>query len=313
MGKTLSVSTGHSLGRWLRKAVIPAAALALVTCLTAAPALAAQTGTPGGQHSSAASAARQRAIVALLRKDRMGIPTATDPNWAGYVGTNTASAGDFEQVDADWNVPEIVGSACTDQTFPGVEQTAFWVGLDGDGDQTVEQTGTITGCDQGTPFYYAWYEMFPGPLVPLFSVNPGDHMVGAVNGPPGGPYTINIIDSTTGTSVHQLESCGGSSCASASAEVIAEAPGGCQPISGQQACRWSGPGSGWLYPMANFGWVNFHGVIVTSVDDPNPHSIGDSQFGPVQLTMVDGTPRTILEISSALSKDAFTATWEHAA
>lgn len=64
-------------------------------------------------------------------RDSLG---AEDHAWAGYV----ASGRSFSSVSASWVQPAIqIGSTKI------ASQTAFWVGLDGFGDSTVEQTGTL--------------------------------------------------------------------------------------------------------------------------------------------------------------------------
>ena len=252
--------------------------------------------------------------MSLLRKDRMGIPTSTSDIWAGYADAKSSTGG-FAEVESSWNVPEIVGDACTKPTFPGVEQSAFWIGLDGYGGPTVEQTGTISGCDQGSPFYYAWLEMYPSPMQPLFAVSPGDHMTAWIGGGgnSNGVYSMVIDDTTSGSKWSGQQDCpSGYTCPGATAEVIAESPGGCQ-LSTDQACRTTNEGS--AYPMANFGWVKFHniGVFPQHGTGTSWDSIGSSQFDPVELTMTDRTPRTIVQVTSPLSSNEFTATWEHAA
>ncbi len=56
----------------------------------------------------------------------------TSANWSGY----DATGGPFTSVTATWTQPRI--------RYAGVTSTdvAFWVGLDGDGSDTVEQIGT---------------------------------------------------------------------------------------------------------------------------------------------------------------------------
>src|SRR5581483_7426596 len=39
--------------------------------------------------------------------------------------------------------------------------SSFWIGLDGDTSNTVEQTGTEADCSSGRAVYSAWYEMYP--------------------------------------------------------------------------------------------------------------------------------------------------------
>src|ERR671932_523536 len=75
---------------------------------------------------------------------------STSSNWSGYSAIN----GRYTTVSASWKQPT---ASCTSQTT----YSSFWVGLDGDGSNTVEQTGTSADCSGGTARYYAWYEMYP--------------------------------------------------------------------------------------------------------------------------------------------------------
>src|ERR1700722_18929100 len=86
---------------------------------------------------------------------------AMSANWAGYAAAQ--SQGSFTSVSASWTQPTVT---CTDaESF-----SAFWVGLDGDGTATVEQTGTEADCADGTPSYQGWYELFPN--APVVFANP---------------------------------------------------------------------------------------------------------------------------------------------
>ena len=64
---------------------------------------------------------------------------------------------------ASWSQPAVTCTA-TD-TF-----SSFWVGLDGDGTNSVEQTGTEADCNGGNAVYQGWFEMFPA--APVFYNNP---------------------------------------------------------------------------------------------------------------------------------------------
>ena len=57
---------------------------------------------------------------------------ATSTNWAGYAAAGPA--GTFTSVSSSWTQPTVTCSG--QQTF-----SSFWVGLDGDGTQSVEQIG----------------------------------------------------------------------------------------------------------------------------------------------------------------------------
>ena len=74
-----------------------------------------------------------------------GIANVTDvasENWAGYAATGTA--GSLTSVSSSWAQPAVTCGA-TDAF------SSFWVGLDGDGTPTVEQTGTEADCPAESP------------------------------------------------------------------------------------------------------------------------------------------------------------------
>ena len=81
---------------------------------------------------------------------------ATSLNWAGY----SATGGSFTSVTATWTQPAV--KARTTDTY-----AAFWVGLDGDGSDTVEQIGTMGYTVDGSAYYVAWYEMYPDAMMHL--------------------------------------------------------------------------------------------------------------------------------------------------
>ena len=78
---------------------------------------------------------------------------ATSLNWAGYSATGSS----FTSVTATWTQPAV--KARTAETY-----AAFWVGLDGDGSDTVEQIGTMGYTFGGRSYYVAWYEMYPAAM-----------------------------------------------------------------------------------------------------------------------------------------------------
>jgi hypothetical protein len=202
------------------------------------------------------------------------ITRSTSTNWAGY----SATGGTFKNVSATWKQPAV---KCTADT----SYSSFWVGLDGDGTNTVEQIGTDADCSGGKPVYYAWYEMYPKfPVNLSLTINPGDTISASVTTDGSGSFTLSIKDTTTGGSFTTTQKLKHAKLGSA--EVIAEAPS-----------------SGGVLPLANFGSVAFSAAMV------NGQAIGS--FNPDRIDMVSGT--TTKATTSALSSGkAFTVTWNHA-
>jgi hypothetical protein len=202
------------------------------------------------------------------------ISQSTSSNWSGYSAIN----GRYTSVSASWRQPT---ASCTSATT----YSSFWVGLDGDGSSTVEQTGTSADCSGGVPRYYAWYEMYPKfPVNLSLAIRPGDSLSGSVTTDGNGGFTLTITNATTGQSFTTSQRL--KHARLASAEAIAEAPSS----------------SGGVLPLTNFGTVNFSSTTV------NGQPIGS--FNPDRIDMVSGS--TVKAQTSALSGGtSFSVAWKH--
>ncbi len=141
--------------------------------------------------------------------------TDTSTNWSGYAALGSKK---YKTVTTTFVQPKV--------TCPASEAiAAFWVGLDGATDETVEQDGTLAYCNGKTPEYAAWWEMYPTNAVqPTFAVSPGDTIRSSVTFA-SGKYTLSVKDETTKASSTEVEKCGhGLKCLRASAEWIIERP-----------------------------------------------------------------------------------------
>jgi Peptidase A4 family len=200
---------------------------------------------------------------------------ATSTNWSGYAAAG--QAGTFTSVSSSWTQPAVTCGA--QQTF-----SSFWVGLDGDGTQSVEQTGTEADCSGGAAAYQGWWEMFPA--APVFynqPVKPGDAMSASVTANGGGAFTLTLSDQTGNwTQTTQQTS---QTAQLGSAEVIAEAP------SSQNG----------VLPLSNFGTVNF-----TNAEADNA-PIGNANAD--SLTMVAANGTTEATPSALTGGDAFAVTF----
>jgi hypothetical protein len=198
----------------------------------------------------------------------------TSDNWAGYAATG----GNYTSVSSNWVQP---GVNC------GGEDTysSFWVGIDGDGTDSVEQTGTEADCSGGSPQYSAWYEMYPAyPVTYNDNVSPGDSMSASVTTDGQGDFTLTLTDNTEGwtETTNQYSS----SAADGSAEVIAEAPY-----------------SNGVLPLSDFGTVDFTGSTV------NGGALGDSSPDSIDLVSDSGvTEATTSGLDS--SGEDFSVTWQ---
>ena len=197
---------------------------------------------------------------------------STSANWAGYVATG----GGFTSVSAGWTEPAV---SCRPQT----SYASFWIGLDGDGSNSVEQIGTDADCSGGRAAYSAWYEMYPnGPADVAGPISPGDAMHASVSYGGSGHFTLVLGDRTKGwtrTIQAQLNN-----PALASAEVVAEAPSD----------------AGGVLPLSDFGTASFTGATA------NGTALGS--FRPDPITMANGG--TTKATPSAISPSGtFTVTW----
>jgi hypothetical protein len=173
---------------------------------------------PAAAHAAARPATHTHPLVALHVRSATdgaaaGGTTTTSSNWSGY---DDSTDGPFTTVTATWVQPAVknAGAVFTD--------TAFWVGIDGDNSDTVEQIGT-EGYSQGIVGYDAWYEMYPAAPVPIeLSIHPGDVITAGVS-ESGAVFTLSLADTTTGASYQTLQAMSVPPLL-ASAEVIAEAP-----------------------------------------------------------------------------------------
>ena len=201
----------------------------------------------------------------------------TSENWAGYV--SAGNPGTFTSVSASWTEPAVTCTAA--DTF-----SSFWVGLDGDRTDTVEQTGTEADCAAGAATYQGWFEMFPN--APVFydnPVQPGDAMSASVVANGGGSFTLTLTDSTQGWT--QTTDQTSDTAQLGSAEVIAEAPS---------------DGTGAVLPLSVFGTVSFTDVTAdnTAIGNENPSA----------LTMVSANDVTEATPSALTDGNAFTVTWD---
>ena len=219
------------------------------------------TGTGSGNAGSTTNAANAAAT--------------TSENWAGYASAGTP--GQDTNVSASWTQSAVTCTA-TD-TF-----SSFWVGLDGDGTPSVEQTGTEADCNAGAATYEGWFEMFPN--APVFynnPVQPGDAMSASVVANGGGAFTLTLTDSTQGWT--QTTNQTSNTAELGSAEVIAEAPS-----------------DGNVLPLSNFGTVSFANATVDNAPIGNANASA--------LTMVSAGGVTEATPSALTGGNAFTVTWD---
>jgi hypothetical protein len=193
-------------------------------------------------------------------------------NWGGYAATGSG----FTSVAATWTEPNATCNSRNDLYAP-------WVGIDGYGTSTVEQTGVATDCSSGRAVYQAWYEMYPASPVYLstgsYPVAAGNSIHASVTYAGSNKYTLTLQNTSRGWTYTTTKTL--SSARRRSAEVIIESPTGSYP---------------------NFGSVTFTSATV------NGATLGS--FNP---TAMDPSANGVYEAhASALSGGtSFTMTYEH--
>ncbi len=222
-----------------------------------------------------------------------GTSSGASINWAGYA--LDGPAGSITNAKGSWKVPAVTCSS--KNTY-----SSFWVGIDGDNSNTVEQTGTSSDCSHGNPRYYAWYEFYPSPPVNLaITVSPGNIISAEVNYNGNDRFAISITNTNTSESYSTSATVSGAK--RSSAEWIAEAP-------------WFAT----VLPLANFGTAYF-GYDYTNIASTGyatangvTGNIGsfssDSQINVNKITMTNRGGR-LKAATSSLSTDgtSFSVKW----
>ena len=286
----------------------PAATLLASAAAPAAAAAAAPSGpaAPGIYHVPIIGKVVLPGLGSILGGGLRHATAVQSANWGGYADTNDT----YGSVASSWVEPTVkcssggggltglLGGTGLGGLLGGpTTASAFWVGLDGYSSTSVEQLGTDSDCVSGKPSYYAWYEMYPKPSVPLASpdvVSPGDHMTAMVaSNAAGTSFVLMIKDATANWTFSTTQS--GSGFARSSAEVIAEAPSSCNVLFCGEV------------PLADFGRVDYTG---SSLIDTAGRRGSLSAFDANEITMVKNG--TTLATPSSLSADgtSFSMTWD---
>ncbi len=228
--------------RWRRQwvgSVLGSAAVASLALFCAAPAAAARAQAP----------VVVPYLVTLAQASRQSPTSATSPNWAGYVAQAQRP---FTAVEGSWVQPAVACNGSADAA-------AFWVGLDGFRDATVEQVGVKASCATGRAEYRSWWQLWPGPvhfLPRAYAVHPSDVMHASVTRS-GTTFTLSLR-SSAGWSFSTVRS---APADSSSAEWIASSPPACR------TCGFTG--------LANFDTVSF--ARARAADGQAMQSIGSFQ------------------------------------
>jgi hypothetical protein len=190
-------------------------------------------------------------------------------NWGGYAATGSG----FTSVSSSWKQPAATCNSTNDLYAP-------WVGLDGYGSSTVEQTGVATDCSSGSPVNEPWYEMYPASPVYLslssYPVSAGDTITASVTYS-GSTFALKLADTSKGWTYSTNKTL--RRAQRVSAEVIIESPTGAYP---------------------NFGTISFTGSTV------NGSSL--STYSPVAMDPSNGVYEAH---TSTLSGGNFSIAYQH--
>jgi hypothetical protein len=182
-------------------------------------------------------------------------------NWAGYIALGKKD--EFTTATASWVEPTVTCLKDGDLYAP-------WVGIDGDGDKTVEQTGVATSCSSGSPVEAAWYEMYPkAPKYYSNTIEAGDTIDASVSFSDK-KFTLTISDTTRGWTESVTKKL--ASAKRLSAEAVIEAPGGFPAIK-----------------SVNFTGVELNGEPLAGFDPVASESDtgGTTIYGPTAITNGD--------------------------
>jgi len=156
-----------------------------------------------------AGAAEQHGRAHILSHDKNA---QYSTNWSGYAETGSG----YKSAVATWTVPSV--SATSSSTY-----SSAWVGIDGDGNSDLIQTGTESDYVNGQAEYSAWWEILPNYSVTISSVpvSAGDSITASVAQSSGTSWKISLKDNTTGKSWSSTKTYRGPG---QSVEYIQEAP-----------------------------------------------------------------------------------------
>jgi len=149
--------------------------------------------------------AQAHALSSLPGVHAATFATNQSNNWSGYSEPLNPS-GLYKSISATWTVP-----TATQHTAGQAESSATWVGIGGGcitsdclvGDSTLVQAGTEQDVTaQGTPSYYAWWEIVPVPSIQFSTVkvNPGDQISVSLTQTTPEVWNIAFNDLTDGQS-----------------------------------------------------------------------------------------------------------------
>lgn len=235
---------------------IAAAAIAAIAAVTAGAGAANASPAGKGRAGSIihATGVRPGAIRHISSSSQAGSltlkPTSAyadldSDNWSGYVTPQVS--GKYTGTTTVFTVPTGITCGSTDTA------SSFWAGVDGWGDNTVEQDGIEANCTGGAPSLYAWVETYPAYQEEIVTdtgapapVEPGDSITSMVTEVSPSEYDLYLEDQTQGWYFSgDLAMPSGYTGEDLTSEVITEATTECDP-----ACE--------IMPLTDFASVSYN-------------------------------------------------------
>ncbi|HEV2360316.1 MAG TPA: G1 family glutamic endopeptidase [Acidimicrobiales bacterium] len=157
-----------------------AAATAGAVLLAAGAAAGSAAPVLGASRTHGAGAAHDVALIAAHSHGIYNIQSSS--NWSGYAEKGTG----FTSVTGTWKIP-------TSKSTTGSKYSSQWIGIDGDGNQHLIQTGTEVDENNGSPIYRVWWEILPAAETLINEpVAPGETMKASIVKLSTGSWKITI-------------------------------------------------------------------------------------------------------------------------
>ena len=219
----------------------------------------------------------------------------TSSNWGGYAVQTSLTAPQKNAVSAvqgSWEIPAISPSTSS-HTY-----SAFWVGIDGYADNTVEQIGTEQDWTPSGAQYSVWFEMYPHNSYNItgFPIQPGDIFSAAVTYAGNGDFILSITNLTRGVAYTvPAKNTKMANAQRESAEWVAEAP-------------WQGG----VLPLADFGTAAPFANCTTTVNGITG-AIDNShwQFDDITMAASGVTKAQPSALTDSALGSAFSMQWFH--
>jgi hypothetical protein len=282
---------------WIAALAVPVLSAASVAAALPAGAAGAAASVPVRSYrtfgSMRAALSVHLAGTRLPRPARVTNSLVRSSNWSGYASVIKTSV-TISEITADFTVPRVNCARSTLGTS-GNAYDSTWAGLDGFGDNTVEQEGVDGFCTSttGAPSYFAWYEMFPNAPVAFTGVSPGD-AISVTTDKVGPDWVLTLHDLTTGGGFTTTQPCpSGARCRDSSAEVITEDPGFAAPF----------------LDLADFGLVNHTAILLHASTGVRRSLVAPTLWNTDEIEMIDGSGHLMAVPSTLYAGQAFNIGW----